>query len=157
MKTNYLSSSIKAAVLVTALSCGANVRAVTTPASQLSDGVGPGQGQFQTVDEIEGFRDRPEAKMLAHAYAILATGDHDYAGHRVAAMNHVQRAGGFLGVDLAGDLKDHTKQVLSDDKLREAQRLINELILKDNIKSQKHVFNQLTYASKEIDLALATK
>jgi len=157
MKTKYLFTSLNATLLVAGLSWSANVRAVISPAVQPISGINSGQSWLEPVDEIQDFRNRPEAKMLAHAYAILATGDHDYDGHRVAAMNHVQRAGGFLGVDLAGDLKDHTKQVLSDDKMREAQRLIKELILKDNIKSQKHVFNQLTDASKEIDLALATK
>lgn len=157
MKTNYLSSSIKAAVLITAFSCGANLRAVTTPAIQLGDGVNLGQGQFQTVDEIEGFRDRPEAKMLVHAYSILATGDHDYDGHRVEAMRHVEMAGKFLGVDLAGDLKDHEKQALSDEKMRQAQRLINHLIRTAVIKDQPRIINQLNDASKQIDLALATK
>jgi hypothetical protein len=157
MKTNCLSSSIKAAVLVAAVSCGANLRAVTTPAIQVLDGASLGHGQFQTVDENEGFRDRPEAKILAHAYAILARGDHDYDGHRVEAMHYVEKAGKSLGVDLAGDLKDHEKQVLSDEKMRQAQRLINELITSAIIKDQPHVVNPLNQASKQIDLALATK
>jgi hypothetical protein len=157
MKTNYLSSSLKAAVLVTAFSCGANLRAVTSPAVQPVSGLNSGQSQLETVDAIVDFRDRPEARLLTQAYSILATGDHDYAGHRVLAMRHVEKAGKLLGVDLAGDLKDHEKQFLSDDKMRQAQVLINDLIRKANMKDQPRVVNQLSEASRQIDLALATK
>jgi hypothetical protein len=157
MKTNYFYSSMKAAVIVTALSCGANLRAVTTPAVQPLDAVNVGLNQFQTVDEAVAFRDRPEAKMLTHAYQILATGDHDYSGHRVEAMHHVEKAGGFLGVDLIGDLKHHEKQALSDEKMRQAQRLLQHLIKTAMIKDQPRVIEQLNAAVAEIDLALAKR
>ena len=153
MKSKHLSNSIKAAVLVTALSHGASLRAITTPTAQPLGGVATDQIQLETVD----FKDRPEAKMLAHAYTILATGDHDYAGHRVEAMKHVEVAGKFLGLDLAGDLKDHEKQVLSDDKMLQAQRMLAHLVKMASIKDQDRVVNQLNDAINQINLALAVK
>ena len=157
MKISYISSSIKAAALVSALSCGANLRAVTTPKVQLDSGINAGRSQFESVDDSVEFNKRPEAKMLAHAYAILARGDHDYNGHRVEAMHHLERAGKILGMDLDGDLKDHEKQALSDVKMRQAQRLINHLIKAAIIRDQPKVIDQLSDANNQIDLALATK
>jgi len=157
MKTSYISSSIKAAALITALSCGANLRAVTTPTVQSDSGINAGQSQFESVDDSVEFSKRPEARMLAHAYKILARGDHDYNGHRVEAMHHLERAGKILGVDLDGDLKDHEKQALSDDKMRQVQRLINHLIRAATLRDQPKVIDQLSDANNQIDLALATK
>ena len=157
MKTKYLFTPFNAALLATALCCGVNVRAVTSPAVQPVAGINSGQSQLEAVDEGVEFRNRPEAKMLTHAYSILARGDHDYDGHRVEAMQRVEDAGHLLGVDLAGDLKEHEKQVLSDDKMRQAQRLIKELIRSASIKDQARVVIQLKAASRQIDLALATK
>ena len=153
MKSQHLSNSIKAAVLVTALSYGASLRAITTPTAQPLGEVATGQIQLESVD----FKDRPEAKMLTHAYAILALGDHDYAGHRVEAMKHVEVAGKFLGMDLAGDLKDHEKQALSDEKLLQAQRLLAHLVKIASIKDQDRVVNRLNAAINQINLALAVK
>jgi len=45
-------------------------------------------GQFQPV----AFSDSTEAGMLQNAYDILATGDHDYSGHRVKALHAVKVA-----------------------------------------------------------------
>ena len=153
MKSKYLSSSTQAAVLVTALSYGASLRAVTTPTAQSLGGFTMGQSRLETV----AFRDGPEAQTLREAYGILARGDHDYHGHRVAAMKHMEHAGKFLGIDLAGDLKDHEKQFLSDDRLREARGMLNNLIVSAEIKDQKRVIAQLKDAVKQIDIALATK
>jgi hypothetical protein len=157
MKTTCFSNSIIAAVLVTAFSCGTRLHAVTTSAFQPDFGISAGRSQFESVDDNLEFSKRPEAKMLAHAYAILAKGDHDYNGHRVEAMHHLEKAGRILGVDLDGDLKDHEKQALSDDKLRQAQRLINHLIKAAIIRDQPKVIDQLNDANNQIDLSLATK
>ncbi len=153
MKSTHLASSIKAAVLVTALSYGASLRAITTATAQPLGGVAMGQIRLETM----AFRDGPEAQTLRNAYEILARGDHDYHGHRAAAMKHLERAGKHLGLDLAGDLRDHEKQFLSDDRLREARGLLNNLIVSASIKDQDRVVNQLNDAIKQIDLALRVK
>jgi hypothetical protein len=157
MKTSYISSSIKAAALVTAFACGTHLQAVTTPTVQPDSGINAGRSQFESVDDSVEFSKRPEAKMLTKAYVILATGDHDYNGHRAQAMFHLEKAAKMLGLDLDGDLKNHEKQALSDDKMREAHTLIMHLIKTAAIKDQPKVIDQLSDANNQIDLALATK
>lgn len=151
MKPNTLSTSIKAAVLVTALSCCNNVRAITTPADQNLNTLAPGQSFLETV----AFSDSAEAGMLHRAYHILATGDHDYHGHRVRAMHQVEAAARLLGLDLSGDLKDRENQVLSDDKLREAAQLLSNVLASAEVKNQKRVTKHLTEATNQINIAMS--
>lgn len=92
--------------------------------------------------------------MMHRAYHILATGDHDYHGHRVAAMEQVHKAADLLGLDLTGDDKDKEKQVLSDDKLREARDLLKQVRGASEVKDQKKITDHLDKAIKEIDIAL---
>lgn len=152
MKLTFFSTSIKSAVLVTALSCGANLRAITTPSAQNLDSTAPGQSLFETI----AFSDSAEAGMLHRAYHILATGDHDYHGHRARAMHHVEAAAKLLGLDLSGDLKNREYQALSDAKLREASGLISQVLASAAVKDQKRVTKHLTGAVNEINLALST-
>jgi hypothetical protein len=151
MNPKTLSTSIKAAALVTVLACGANVRAITTPAAQGLNTVVPGQNLFETI----AFSDSAEAGMLHRAYHILATGDHDYHGHRARAMHQIEAAAKLLGLDLSGDLKDREKQVLSDDRLREASGLISKVLASAEVKDQKRVTKHLTDAVNQISTALS--
>jgi hypothetical protein len=151
MNPKFFSTSIKAAVLVTALSCGANLYAITTPSAQPLAGVDAGPSLFETI----AFSDSAEAGMLHRAYHILATGDHDYHGHRARAMHQVEDAAKLLGLDLSGDRKDREKQVLSDDKLREARGLISNVLASAAVKDQKKVVNHLTAAVNQINTALS--
>lgn len=109
--------------------------------------------QLQTVE----FRDSAEAGMMHRAYRILASGDHDYHGHRLAAMNQIRKAADLLGVDLTGDDKDHEKQVLSDDRLREARGLLQNVLNASEVKRQKHISKHIELAIKEIDVALRVR
>ena len=106
--------------------------------------------QFQTIR----FSDTTEADKLHRAYHILATGDHDYHGHRVKAMEQVHKAADILGLDLTGDDKDHEKQVLSDDKLREARGYLQEVLGASEVKHQKRIAEHINAAIKQIDVAL---
>ena len=109
--------------------------------------------QFETVV----FSDSAEAGMLHRAYHILATGDHDYKGHRAKAMHAVEAAAKLLGLDLHGDYKEHEVQVLSDDKLREAKGLIANVLLNAEVKGQPHVTKHLNKAIDEINAGLADR
>jgi hypothetical protein len=153
MKTQPFYTALKLAVLVTALSYGASVRATTAQALPASSGPALGLPGVQTV----AFRDSAEADMLRNAYRTLATGDHDYKGHRVRAMHAVEAAGKLLDMDLAGDLKDRTPQPLSDDKLREAQGLINQVLGAAEVKDQKRVVKHLTEAVNQINIGLSVR
>ena len=88
------------------------------------------------------------------AYRILASGDHDYHGHRIAAMHEIHKAADLLGVDLTGDDKDREKQFLSDDRLREARGLLKNVLGNSEVKGQDRISHHIELAIREIDLAL---
>lgn len=94
--------------------------------------------------------------MLHHAYRILASGDHDYHGHRDEALNQIHKAADLLGVDLHGDDRDREKQVLSDDRLREAKGLLKNVLDNSEVKGQERISHHIELAIREIDLALRT-
>jgi len=58
--------------------------------------------------------DSAEAGQLRQAYAILSTADHDYKGHRKAAMKQIEEAAKRLGVTLTGDGKAREAQQTSE-------------------------------------------
>jgi hypothetical protein len=141
------------AVTVAILSCVANLHAVTSLTAQGSNGGDIAQSQFQPM----GFGDSAEAGMMHRAYRILATGDHDYKGHRIKAMHAVEAAAKLLGLDLSGDAKDHEKQVLSDDKLREADGLLQKVLGATEVKNQERITKHINEAIDEIRVALSIK
>jgi hypothetical protein len=153
MNTKYLSKSTKLVALAAILSYGVNLHAVTlTTAQALSVSVA-GQNQFQPM----AFSDSAEAGMLRNAYIILATGDHDYKGHRVRAMHAVEAAGKLLNMDLSGDVKNRQPQVLSDDKLREASGLLSSVLGSSEVKGQARITKRINEAINQIDMALSLK
>lgn len=153
MNAKYLKTAAKAAVLVTALSCGVNLRAATPSMPQTLGGTVVGQNQFQTV----AFSDTAEAGMLRNAYVILATGDHDYKGHRVKAMHQIENAAKLLGLNLSGNAKDRQPQPLSDAKLREAQGLLQNVLGSAEVKSQKRISKHIAEAINQINTALSIR
>ena len=150
MNTKHLKTAAKAAVLVTALSCGANLRAATPSTPQTLGGSVVSQNQFQTVT----FSDTAEAGMLRQAYIILATGDHDYKGHRVKAMHQIEAAAKLLGMSIGGDAKDRQSQPLSDAKLREARGLLQRVLGAAEVKNQKRISKHIAEAINQINVAL---
>jgi hypothetical protein len=146
MKTKILASGLMAAVLC----CGAGLQARTV---LLTADASVPANQHETV----AFRDSAEAGMMHRAYHILATGDHDYKGHRVAAMHRIEAAAKLLGLDLSGDLKDKEPQVLSDDKLREVKGLLQNVLGASAVKGQKRIERHINGAIDEINLALSVR
>jgi hypothetical protein len=112
----------------------------------LNDGVA-GPNQFQTVDFSE-------ARALTRAYLILATGDHDYKGHRVKAMHQIEAAAKLLGVNLGGGAKDRQRQVLSDDKLRDVRGMLETVLGAAEVKGQPRISKHITEAINQINDAL---
>ena len=136
------------AVLFSASHASANTTSTPQPLAGVAI-----QGQFQPV----AFSDSAEAGMLQNAYDILATGDHDYKGHRAKAMHAVKVAAGLLGMTLKGDDKDRQPQPLSDAKLREAQGLLQNVLGNAEVMNQKRVVKHLTEAINQINIALSIK
>ena len=91
--------------------------------------------------------------LLRQAYVTLAQADHDYKGHRIAAMKQIEAAGKVLGVSLRGDGKNREKQGISDENLRAARSLLRDAASGLGGKALKHV----RAAEKQINTALAIK
>ena len=144
------------AALVAALVAGtASVRANTSFAVQSTPDYAAVPGEFQPVDfEHE---HHTEAEMMLAAYSILAKGDHDYNGHRRAAMANVKRAAEMLGYNLGGDEKFRERQALSDERLREARTLLARVLRVSAVKDQEKIAKRLMEAIVQIDDALAQK
>ena len=153
MNTKYLKTAAKSAVLVTVLACAVGLRAATPSTVQTSGGSVIGRNHFQTV----AFTDTAEAGMLRRAYIILATGDHDYKGHRVKAMHQIEAAGDLLGMNIRGNAKDKQPQVLSDAKLREVQGLLQNVLASTEVKSQKRISKHIVAAIDELSTALSIR
>jgi hypothetical protein len=92
--------------------------------------------------------------LVASVPRILATGNHDYKGHRVRAMHQIEAATSLLGMNLKGDFKDKQPQPLSDAKLREAQGLLQSVLGAAEVKKQKRVTKHITGAINQINIAL---
>ena len=153
MNTKHLKTAAKTAVFFTVLAWGVNLRAATPATTQTLNGSVAVQNQFQTV----AFSDSAEAGMLQNAYLILATGNHDYQGHRVKAMHQIEAAAKLLGMNLSGDAKDKQPQPLSDAKLREAQGLLQSVLASSEVQNQKRVTKHINHAINQINIALSIR
>jgi hypothetical protein len=91
---------------------------------------------------------------LRHAYWLLEQGDKDYEGHRLLAMREIKKAGEIIGLDLKGDGYGGEHQKWSDERLREARKLLVEVRLETG---GGHEHEHLREAIKEIDRALEVK
>jgi len=153
MNTKNLKTAAQAAAFITILTCGVSLRAATPATVQTLGGSVAVQNQFQTV----AFSNSAEAGMLQNAYLILATGDHDYKGHRVKAMHQIEAAAKLLGLNLGGDAKDRQPQPLSDAKLREAQGLLQNVLGAAEVKNQVRVTKHINNAINQINIALSIR
>ena len=95
----------------------------------------------------------PSAGLLVQAYTTLEQADHDYKGHRIAAMKQIEAAGKLLGVTIGGGGKGHEKQAVSDEQLRVAQGLLQQARSGLSGKPLKHVNKAL----QQLSIALTIK
>ena len=95
----------------------------------------------------------PAAGLLVQAYTTLEQADHDYKGHRKAAMKQIEAAAKLLGVKVRGDGKGHEKQGVSDAQLRTAQGLLQQAQSGLRGKSLGHVNKAL----QQLSIALSIK
>jgi hypothetical protein len=99
----------------------------------------------------------PPREELAHAYRLLKSADHDYDGHREAAMKEVQIAGDKLGLTLEGEGVERERQWKSDRRLTEARRLLRDARDKLEEHDRDRVAASVEKAIKELDVALKVK
>ncbi len=86
-------------------------------------------------------------ELLREAYIRLERADHDYKGHRKDAMEQIEKAAKLLGVKVRGDGRGHEKQGVSDEHLREAEKLLREARGGLSGKPLKHVNKALEHLS----------
>ena len=95
----------------------------------------------------------PAAGLLVQAYTTLEQADHDYKGHRMAAMKQIEAAAKLLGVKVRGDGKGHEQQGVSDAQLRTAQGLLQQAQSGLSGKPLRHVNKAL----QQLSIALSIK
>ena len=148
MNTKYLKIASTSAIIFAVLTSAATLRAA--PAT--SGGTTVGQKLPAST-----FANSAEAATLKQAYVILATGDHDYKGHRVRAMRQIEAAAKLLGLALSGDAKDKQPQALSDAKLREVEGMLQVVLGNAEVKNQKRVAKHIEAAISQLNTALAIR
>jgi len=89
----------------------------------------------------------PPGELLREAYVRLEKADHDYKGHRKHAMEQIEGAAKLLGVKVRGDGRGHEKQGVSDEHLREAEKLLQQARGGLSGKALKHVNKALEHLS----------
>ncbi len=140
MKSKLLSTIAGAAALSLAL----NLHAATPPMQNANaDGAAP------PLIRLAG----GEVETLRTAYAILAVADHDYKGHRVAAMKAINAACKLLGTDISGEGKGKEKQTISDAQLQQVLGILQQ-VRGSLAGTQPRVVKHLDVAINQINIAL---
>src|ERR1700749_3238365 len=106
---------------------------------------------------LDGTDNVSEISMLEEASRVLAKADHSYAGHRNKAMKSLEKACDILGRDISGNGAGKERQNVSDNELRAAQRIIENVRDVAVEKNQHEVVKHLDNAINEINEALKTK
>ncbi len=144
MKVKLCRFIIPTVVLILFLAIGVNSRAQsTTPVKPAS-----------TNTNLSPAANSAAANLLSQAYAALSVADHDYQGHRVKAMKHIEVAAKVLGVTLAGNGTGHEPQATSDQQLHTAQSLLQQALVPG---LRPRVQKQINLALTEISTALSIK
>jgi hypothetical protein len=99
----------------------------------------------------------PPREEIVHAYRLVKGADHDYDGHRVAALKELQIAGEKLGLTLEGEGVKEEAQWKSDRRMREARRILKEARDKLEARDRDRAAEHVDIALKELDRALNIK
>jgi len=94
---------------------------------------------------------------LVHAYVLLKLANHNYAGHREAAIKELEIAGHDLGLDLHGRGSERERQLKSDEQLAEAGRILHYTRDRLDAHDRERAAAHVDRAMHEIDLALRVK
>jgi hypothetical protein len=96
----------------------------------------------------------PPREELVHAYFLLKHANHNYEGHRMKAMEHVEAAGKALNLKLEGDAKGEERQWKSDQMLAEARHLLYHARGAFEAQDRDRAAAHLDKAINEIDRAI---
>jgi hypothetical protein len=95
--------------------------------------------------------------LLIDAYADLDRADHDYKGHRIKAMEQIEAAGKLVHLNLRGDGHGHEKQGVSDEQLRLAEGVLNQIKTEFTEKKHSGVLHHVNKALEQLTGALKIK
>ena len=140
---NYASVAVMAALLPLG---GASSRAASVPTTLDASGPTLQQSQFQRVEWVEEKRHK-----LRHAYWLLEQADRDYGGHRTKAKEEIKKAGDIIGLDLHGEGYGGEHQKWSDERLREAKHLLDDVVEKSGGKEHEHIRTAIKELNKALD------
>ena len=96
-----------------------------------------------------------EVAALDQVYQVLVPANHNYQGHRVAAMNAIKRAITALGGTISGDGGGRENQAVSDAQLQQAVYLLGQVRDSFAADDPKKVLNDLTAAVNQLTMALS--
>lgn len=94
---------------------------------------------------------------IVHAYRLMKGADHDYDGHREAAMKELRIAGDKLGLTLEGEGVKAERQWKSDRRMEEARRILKEARNKLEERDREKAAANVEHAIKELDMALKVR
>ena len=94
----------------------------------------------------------PPGELLREAYGRLEKADHDYKGHRKDAMKQIEEAAKLVGVKVRGDGRGHEKQGVSDEHVREAEKLLQQARAGLSGKALRHVNKALEHLSTALKI-----
>ena len=98
-----------------------------------------------------------EIQTLQWAYSTLSVANHNYFGHRLAAMRQIRAAAGLLGVDLQGDGQGGENQRASDEQIAQVQQALEQLNSTLIGEEQKPVREHLDKAAKRLSMAIVDR
>ena len=138
--------AVPTAVLILFLAIGLNSRAQSTAPAPAKPAA--------STNPSTSTNSAASASLLSQAYAALAVANHDYQGHRVKAMKHIEVAAKVLGITLGGNGTGHEPQATSDQQLRTAQSLLQQALAAG---PRPRVQKQINLALTELSTALSIK
>ena len=94
---------------------------------------------------------------IVHAYVLLKAANHDYAGHRNAAIKALEEAGHGLGLEMKGKGSAKELQMQSDEQMAEASRILHGARDQLSAADREHAAKHVNRAIEEIDQALKKK
>jgi len=95
--------------------------------------------------------------LLADAYGTLERADHDYKGNRIKAMEQIEEAGKLVHLNLRGDGHSREKQGISDEQLRAAEGILNQIKSEFTEKKHSGILHHVNKALGHLHTALKIK
>jgi hypothetical protein len=146
MKTYRISQYASMAALAALLPLATGTsRAAVNPSALSVDAAVAQDAQLQRVDWDEAKRHK-----LRRAYWLLEFTKDDYGGHKGKAIEEMKKAGHDMGIDLHSESFPAEGQRVSDERLREAKHLLEDIVDPGHHHEHEHIWR----AIQELDRAL---